>query len=96
MIESRVADPNFVILDTRTPEEFDTEHIKGAVNIDFYADSFRDDMDALDKEKTYLIYCRSGNRSGMSFKMMKKLGFQDVYNMEGGIVDWSKSYPVVE
>ena len=96
LIEQRDGDRDLVILDVRSPEEFSEGHIKNAVNMDFYAAAFPDELESLDKEITYLIYCRSGNRSGMSFKMMKKLGFQDVYNMEGGIMEWSDSYPVVK
>jgi rhodanese-related sulfurtransferase len=96
LIEQCDDDQDFVILDVRTPEEFSEGHIENAVNLDFYADAFPDELESLDKEKTYLIYCRTGGRSGNALKMMKEKGFKDVYNMEGGITDWSKSYPVVK
>jgi rhodanese-related sulfurtransferase len=80
--------PDFVILDVRTPEEFSEEHIAGAVNIDFYADTFRDEMDELDKDKTYLVYCRSGGRSGNTMEIMEDLGFQEAYNVLDGILGW--------
>ena len=97
MVQTRVGDLEFVILDIRTPEEFQTEHIEGAINIDFYSDTFRDDIDALDKEKTYLIYCRTDRRTGESLSMMRELGFLEVYNMDGGINSWkSEGYPTVK
>jgi rhodanese-related sulfurtransferase len=95
LIEERDGDSDFVILDVRTPEEFAEGHIESAVNIDFYADAFPDELDGLDRDKTYLIYCRSGSRSGSTFKMMKQLGFKNVFNMKGGIESWRVEYPVV-
>ena len=95
LIEKRDGEPDFVILDVRTPEEFAEGHIENAVNIDFYADAFPDELDGLDRNRTYLIYCRSGGRSGSTTKMMKELGFKDVYNMEGGINSWRADYPLV-
>lgn len=80
--------PNFVILDVRTPEEFLGEHIENAVNLDYYSDTIRNDLDKLDKNKTYLIYCRSGRRSGNALNIMKELDFRKVYNMLGGISKW--------
>ncbi len=79
---------NFVILDVRTSEEFLDEHIENAVNLDYYSNTFRNDLDKLDKNKTYLIYCRSGSRSGNSLNIMKGLDFREVYNMLGGITKW--------
>ena len=96
LIEERDGEPDFMILDVRTPEEFAEGHVENAVNLDFYEDAFPDELESLDRDKTYLVYCRSGSRSGSTFKMMKKLGFQHVYNVEGGINRWSESYPVVK
>ena len=80
--------PNFVILDVRTPEEFLGEHIENAVNLDYYSDTFKNDLDKLDKNKTYLIYCRSGNRSENALNIMKEIDFRELYNMLGGIIKW--------
>lgn len=76
------------LLDVRTPEEFKAGHIKGALNIDFYAETFEDEIDKLDKEKKYLVYCRSGNRSRKTMLMMRELGFDEVHNLEEGIISW--------
>ena len=96
VIEERDGDSDFVILDVRTPTEYDEGHIENAINMDFYVDAFPDELDGLDRDNTYLIYCRSSSRSGSTFKMMRKLGFKDVFKMEGGIEEWSLDYPVVE
>ena len=95
LIDERDGDSDFVILDVRTPEESAEGYVENAVNIDFYEDVFPDELDGLDRDKTYLIYCRSGSRSGKTFKMMENLGFKDVYNMKGGIESWRADYPLV-
>lgn len=79
-------DPDVVVIDVRTPEEFAEGHIDGAVMIDFYADTFDDELAALDPDETYLLYCRSGNRSGQTAAQMQQLGFDQVYDMDGGVV----------
>jgi rhodanese-related sulfurtransferase len=89
LIEQNKANPDFVILDVRTPKEFASGHIKGAINLDYYAETFQEDLDGLDKTKTYLVYCRSGSRSSKAFNLMKELGFQSIYVMEGGIKRWN-------
>jgi rhodanese-related sulfurtransferase len=88
LIQKNKANPNFVILDVRTPEEFQEGYIEDAINLDYYAKTFLDDLDRLDKTKVYLIYCRTDSRSGKTFGFMKKLGFQEVYHMVGGITRW--------
>ena len=88
LIQDNEDNPDFIIIDVRTPEEFAEGHVEDAIIIDFYSESFADELNALDKNKTYLIYCRSGGRSGKALKIMEELGFTKVYNMSGGIVDW--------
>jgi 3-mercaptopyruvate sulfurtransferase SseA len=53
-------DPDFVIIDCRTPEEYAGGHIEDSVNIDYRSDAFGDELEKLDRDRTYLIYCRSG------------------------------------
>ncbi len=81
---------SYILLDVRTPEEFKTGRLKGATNIDFYNESFEDDIDKLDKRKKYLLYCRSGNRSRQTMFLMRDLGFDEVYNLEDGIISWDR------
>jgi rhodanese-related sulfurtransferase len=90
LIEDNKANSDFVIIDVRTEDEFKSGHVEKARNIDFYGKDFETKLNALDKNKTYAIYCRSGNRSGQALSMMEKLGFKKVYNF-GGIVEWVKA-----
>ena len=88
-------DPEFVLLDIRTSAEVEAGHLSGAVELDFYSDTFRDDLAALDRDLTYLIYCRTGNRTGSAYQIMEGLGFERVYDMGGGITQWmAAGYPV--
>lgn len=75
-----------VILDVRTPAEYASGKIEGAINLDIYAATFASDINKLDKNKTYFVYCRSGNRSGQACSIMAKQGFEKLYNLSGGIM----------
>jgi rhodanese-related sulfurtransferase len=97
LIEDNQSNSNFVILDIRAPSEYADGYIAGALNINFYDTDFADQIDALDKSKTYLVYCRSANRSGQAMPTFNDLGFTDVYDMQGGIVAWlNAGYDVLE
>lgn len=88
MIQENKDNPNFILMDVRTPAEFEEAHIEGCILINYQAPDFRDKLQELDKNKSYLVYCRSGMRSAGSVAEMNKMGFQDVYNMTGGIMGW--------
>jgi len=88
LIQKNQNNPDFVIIDVRTPEEFGGEHIEQAININFYSETFRDTLNALDKNKTYLIYCQVGGRSSSALDIMAELNFKKVYNILGGINQW--------
>lgn len=72
---------NFVIIDVRTPDEFADSRVAGAINIDILSTDFKNRISALDKTKTYKVYCRSGNRSDQAMQIMKSNGFKDVENI---------------
>ena len=82
--EALLADPNAILLDVRTGMEVRGGALPKAINIDFMSSNFQQKVAALDKSKTYFVYCRSGNRSGQACQMMHKMGF-DVRNLMGGI-----------
>lgn len=85
-----------VLLDIRTPEEFAAGKIAGSQNIDFYAADFAAQLDRLDKDATYFVYCRSGNRSSLSMNTFADLGFSSVYEIDGGILNWNAAgLPIV-
>ncbi|NTU66454.1 MAG: rhodanese-like domain-containing protein [Candidatus Moranbacteria bacterium] len=77
---------DFIILDVRTPQELMGGVIGEPVNIDIYDSEFAAKIGALDKEKTYLVYCRSGNRSKAAAGLMKQLGFKKIYEVDRGIM----------
>lgn len=85
------SDPDLVILDIRTPEEVAVGAIPGARVVDFYSPAFQSDIDGLDRDATYLVYCRSGNRSAQATQLMENLGFTDVYELDGGILTWANA-----
>lgn len=88
---------NFVILDVRTPAEFQSGAVAGAINLDIYAADFKSRLSQLDKNKKYLVYCRTGHRSAQAALMMKDLKFKEVYDLSGGVTAWSeKGYPLVK
>jgi len=88
LIQQNEGNAAFIILDVRTPAEYAEGHIEGAINIDFYSSEFEEMVKALDRDDTYFIYCRSGNRSGQARNLMEGLGFAEVYNLSGGINAW--------
>lgn len=78
-----------VVLDVRTPEEWDNGHIEGARHINFYDDNFKDEVAELPKDKEYVVYCYSGGRSAKAVHLMKEEGFKNLHNLEGGIKGWT-------
>lgn len=83
------------LIDVRKPEEFSEGHIPNAINIDYFSDDFVSSIDMLDTKKPVYIYCRSGKRSGKSVTHFKEIGFSEIYNLEGGILNWqSDSLPL--
>lgn len=80
-----------IIIDIRTQEEYVSGHIENSINIDYYSPSFRSNLNSLDKNKTYLIYCRSGSRSSSALNIMEELDFVEVFELSGGINSWNNS-----
>jgi len=81
--------PEAVILDVRTEEEFESGYIKGALNLDIRGGAdFISSLEKLDKSKAYFVYCRSGARSGQACQLMGQMGFENAYNLEGGVLAW--------
>ncbi len=90
-LEKYKNDPNTILLDVRTMDEYNAGHIKGAKEVDYYAPDFMAKLSALDKNKRYFIYCRSGHRSGDTLQKMKSLGFKEVYNLQYGFNSWKQA-----
>ena len=85
------ADKKVVILDVRTPAEYQQGHIDNAQLMNIYDSDFEDRLKTLDKEVEYVVYCRSGGRSGKAAGMMENLGFTNLHNMKGGILAWNRA-----
>ena len=90
------SDKKNVVLDVRTPKEFATSHIPGAVNIDWNGPDFEKKVGELDKRKTYLVHCAAGGRSAKASEKLTRLNFKSVYNLEGGMKAWEKAGKPVE
>jgi rhodanese-related sulfurtransferase len=85
----KITEPGVIIVDVRTPEEFASGHIEGALNIDCNSGNFANEITRLNPSETYAVYCRSGSRSGQAASIMHKAGFHDVSNLNGGVIDWT-------
>ncbi len=82
---------NAVIMDVRTPVEYDMSHITGAMNVNVQDDDFESMVAGLDKDKTYLVHCtrNPGNgRSSRALETLQSLGFKNLYSLEGGYIAW--------
>ena len=96
LIKVEADNTDFVLLDIRTLAEYNKGHLKNSKMINYLSRRERTEFWKLDKQKSYLIYCRSGVRSAALLKKMKKRHFEEVYNMLGGIRDWMKEeYPII-
>ncbi len=85
-----------VIIDVRTPEEFNQGFIENAINIDYRGIEFDRQISELDTVKTYFVYCKSGGRSSSAAFYMRRHGFDNVYELKGGIENWKKKgLPVI-
>jgi len=76
------------LLDVRTSEEYKAGSITGCLNIDFYSEEFSNQLKALDPARPVFIYCKSGGRSGKTYKMLKDMGVEKVYDLKGGYDGW--------
>jgi rhodanese-related sulfurtransferase len=88
---SNTDDKDKVLLDVRTPAEIEEMSIDGHIAINIQNPNFVEKINELDKSKTYFVYCRSGNRSGQACKYMTSQGFEKLYNLKGGMLEWVKT-----
>ena len=95
--EKKLVDANIQILDVRTEGEYQSGHLKNALQADWFDKTqFADRTQYLDKSKPVLVYCASGVRSGQAMKLMASQGFKQVYNMEGGMSAWKIEGKAIE
>jgi thioredoxin 1 len=84
-LESFQRHPDALLIDVRTAEEYQVDHLDGAINIDYLSEDFWDRMEQLDRQKTYFVYCRSERRSIRSCRLMQNGGFKNIFNLSGGL-----------
>ena len=88
--KKQVENTNVQLIDVRTPDEYIMGHIEGAINVDFKNDDVFDSFfNDLNKSDTIYLYCRSGNRSKKSADKLISLGFQKIYDLDGGFIEWN-------
>jgi phage shock protein E len=87
---------NAVVLDVRTNDEVKNGVIEHAKQIDYFAKDFESQIASLDKNKSYFVYCASGQRSAETVELMTSKGFKRVYDLDGGFNLWKKQkFPIV-
>jgi rhodanese-related sulfurtransferase len=88
LIQENDGNADFIVLDVRTASEFQAGHIEGALSIDVNLPSFSEELEQLDRNAAYLVYCRSGNRSRTALAIMEDLGFKRIYHLTNGMTEW--------
>ena len=88
---NELQDSDYTLIDVRTQDEFDLGHIDGAINLDFYSETFQNDILSLPKNETIVLYCRTNNRSSKTANILKENGFKEISVLEGGITEWVKN-----
>jgi rhodanese-related sulfurtransferase len=91
LVDENKNNPDFIIIDVRTPKEYEDGHLEGSINMDFYDDEFQEKIEKGDKEKKYLICCGSGVRGSKVIKAMQEAEYLEVYNILGGVMMWKGS-----
>ena len=86
-----IQDLDYILIDVRTQDEFDLGHIDSAINLDFYSETFQNDILSLPKNETIVLYCRTNNRSSKTANILKENGFKEISVLEGGITEWVKN-----
>ena len=86
-----IQDSDYILVDVRTVEEYESGHIQDAVNFDFYSESFQNDILTLDKSSSIILYCRTQNRSTKTANYLKENGYKEIIVLAGGITSWVKN-----
>lgn len=95
-VKKKMAQKGVVVIDVRTPQEWQQGHLKGAVHSNVFDEDFDAKIRKLKPSATYIVYCKSGGRSAGAVERMKKAGLKRVHNMIGGYMEWmALGYPIV-
>lgn len=90
LISKNKTGDDLTIIDVSTPQEYRALHLEGAINISLLSRFFKARLDAMEKSRTYIVYCKVGGRSKVAQKLMGQFGFQNVYNITGGTLLWEE------
>ncbi|MGR7813949.1 rhodanese-like domain-containing protein [Lacinutrix undariae] len=86
--KTKITNNNVQLVDVRTLNEFNTQHINKAINIDFFSNNFQEKFNKLNKDQAVYIYCRSGGRSRKASNKLATLGFLEIYDLQGGLLNY--------
>ena len=86
-----IQDSDYTLIDVRTQDEFDLGHIDSAINLDFYSETFQNEILSLPKNEKIVLYCRTNNRSSKTAAILKENGYKDISVIRGGITEWVKN-----
>lgn len=96
VFKTRIENEAVQLIDVRTPKEFDAGHINNAININYFSKNFQDSISLLRTELPVFIYCRSGKRSSKSAAIFRAVGFDSIYQLEGGFLKWKSNGFIIE
>ena len=88
---TEIQDSDYILVDVRTIEEYESGHIQDAINFDFYSESFKKEILSLDKSSSIILYCRTQNRSTKTANFLKENGYKEITVLAGGITSWVKN-----
>ena len=88
---TEIQDSDYILVDVRTIEEYESGHIQDAINFDFYSESFQKEILSLDKSSSIILYCRTQNRSTKTANYLKENGYKEITVLAGGITTWVKN-----
>ena len=86
-----IQETDYILIDVRTIEEYESGYIQDAVNYDFYSESFQKEILSLDKSSSIILYCRTQNRSTKTANFLRENGYKEITVIEGGITSWVKN-----
>ena len=86
-----IQDTDYILVDVRTIDEYESGHIQNAINFDFYSESFQKEILSLEKKSSIILYCRTQNRSTKAANFLKENGYKEISVIEGGITSWIKN-----
>lgn len=95
--KKEICKKNSILIDVRTAEEYNNEHLYKSINIDYQSPTFNERIDSLNRGKRYFIYCGTGKRSKKAYDQFKTKAFKNVYELEGGLESWKKNkFPTIK